>query len=60
MAVDRNSDIVLDSARLKNIRSRLKRIYDEDFNFELVADDGAMTAKLEIPLTVETNAVLLK
>lgn len=45
---------------LKNISSRLKRIYDKDFTFELLAKDGGgMTAKMEIPFVIETDAVLL-
>jgi len=45
---------------LKNVRSRLVRIYGESFRFELSegTDDG-MTVDLEIPFAVETDAILL-
>lgn len=45
---------------LKNVRSRLERIYGADFRFELAANaDGGTSAVLEIPFAAETQAILL-
>lgn len=45
---------------LKNIRLRLRQIYGENFRFELKENEiGGMTAEIEIPFSVETDAIIL-
>jgi len=45
---------------LKNVRSRLTRIYGENFRFELAenAGGGGTTAYLEIPFAAEANQII--